>query len=327
MWRPARIHVSTMVFLVFMQPALVNGDALRQVFSCQRDRGNKVTNDHVLLRAFPLNVQSVEIPRRGESLLSVLSKQDVLAVAIQQLRLGSDIEKDNARNRFILGAKKTDEFSLILHVRNREVTVFPRVMLVHPTISFARIKPNDFLATLSVSQKFFLEGTRPEPYGRVERLNLVDPVHRWLHERLGGRGDQGPIKIRIKSELLPTSKTGWYEFSLPRNATELTFLLGKNSLGKYLQPESIGEQLAVSVVSRHEGNYVIRYVTPLQFGGAFSERMKYHALLRHSPVEKDDPIDWYFESLLRISLRENDEVAVTNISSMPLFREYAVVTP
>ena len=347
------IVLYTCCILISMSSSRINGqDSLRSLIKCkpiaQVDSG-KV--QRVLLRSFPFSdFDSIAVPSQGAGLLSVLAKKDVLSVGIQQIRFPK-AEDAEVKNRFFAGvASGPDMFCAILHIRGNEITIFPRVMLVHPWVALSLVKPNDVVLTMELENNS-LQKTPSDSnhFKRVQLLNEADPIHKWFHENFANTLEQEAINIQLTGELLPPAMLGNrtikpipaavipvlpsspFPTPLPTHKTgpmSLSAIFGdrlSNSLDlkNLIKENEIGDILAVSVVKRSVGPYVMRYVVPLKDAGAFRSGSQYYQRLFSESTGWNPRLDLF----LQFPLVEGDILEVSTARAVPLFQQQGLLVP
>jgi len=337
--------------------------SLRDILKCKHHRPLPKQSAAMYLRSYPFRqVEQVEIPAGGSSLINVLIPNDVLSVSIQHLR--NRVQAINApsgsapdaqaeavtipsgANKFFTGAPGESNGAAILHLRGNQITLFPRGMLIHPLVATCRIQPNDVVATLVINDGSFSKEEKPAK--DIQALNRADQVHNWVYEKVAQQRGQGPATITLKGDLLSSEMAGVKRFEVrddsgsilgapPSNGeTFLANLLDENvngefdlALAKAVDPSTIGEALVLSVVTRKVGPFLFRYVVPLQHAGAFSTETKYHSKLLETKVAEGEKADWVFDKFLSLPLIDGDVVEVSSIKAVPLFVQRAplLVTP
>ena len=336
------------LFLFWVAPAM-GQESLRSLLQCDRLTEAQSVSPTAYLRSFAFKeTKSIEVPSQGTSLLSFLAQNDSISVAIARLqRIAANANA--ADLPFFVGEPDLDNVSVVLHLRANAITLFPRAILIHPAVSMARLKPGDVVATFELNASSFVrKADELDPaFQSVRALNQSDSIHRWFHDQIARRSEQGVVTIRLGGERIKAEARGERQFShrfsilaglpigpittQPPATTNLAFAVDSHfnspndlALEKEITGATSKNELLLYVVSRKVGRYLVRYIVPAKNRGAFSPKGDYYQkLFGRRAEETRESTSWRFEPFLQLPLVEGDSLQVTSMRSVPLFVERA----
>jgi hypothetical protein len=212
------------------------------------------------------SIPSLSIPSHGANLAQVMLPGDLQAVAaahIQSRLVRGSLPSDAYRHWLA----KTDTPDTIAHFRGHQITVFPRVLLLHPQIAGLRIFPGDAIVTFSL-------GSSPD--------EIDDPIKTFFEKRLGFReslrsGHVANITVvnwrRETSQLsLPIGQSLGNSVPWDYEAAdaELAEDWSEDSREKREWESSLHSLTAVNILTRQVGGFHVRWIVPSKRYGRFS---------------------------------------------------------
>lgn len=225
----------------------------------------------MVTRFSPMPAASKPIPADGMSLAQVIYPDDLQAVAVSHIQsrlVTGQLPLDTYRH-WLAQSDTPDTAALI---RGQQITLFPRVFLLHPNLSRMQILPGDSLVTFSLSSS-------------QDEIN--DPIQHFIERQLdfksaaGSNLDEGRRVIKVsaingKRELtileIPSGQS--LGNSLPWDyESDLSEYFNGRPGGKREQVEwesLFGSLAAMHVVRRNVGNFQIQWWIPSKHYGSFS---------------------------------------------------------
>jgi len=287
-------------------------------------RGGQQSLDNVILvRPYRGKTQVGTVRREGTPLIRVLQKTEGEIRLLEQLEYEyavSDAGNPYApsfQNPFIYtGISRSDT---ILVVRNHEILVIPRILLAHPLVQFARVRPGDVVATLGSDRS----GSRAES-GRdmffpalSARENSVKRNERMLPVVAFDSVFEPEAVVRAKAEMerygAMTVVSDLHQSALSPTGLEKSLIEERAEQG-LSQP--------VFLVVRSRGPFVITYVIPFKYSGPLSNHGALFATLFSVSSQDILPRRWdqAMNGLLTIEFEAEDGVWVTRLERVPFFQ-------
>jgi hypothetical protein len=293
-------------------------------------RQSPETTDHgsVILRLYPYSAIRKPLSAEGEALASVLSGDEIVAIAVSHGLLINKAKDDFPSRTPLIISKRTPD--TVIFVRESEVTVFPRVLLLLPQARLAEVRKDDIIASI-----FSTPATVDEDPEVSPGVSKVDRLRGLLETPRAPEGSK--LKITVVTSPL---------FAQPRQDVEqnpgdnFAALMGEE--GESMQIESdiaktYGTQLSsrspVMVVHRVMAGLTIRYVIPLRNSGMFSEkseiigRLAFAYTQNNSVTAKNRKKAWndaFADKLGALEFADGDVVEYTFLERVSPFRQIAL---
>lgn len=297
LWTQRRLRwpiVWMAAWVAFSSSPLWAIDDLFAWLHCRKAEPLSPSQGTVALRLHPLDVKQQPIPADGVSLSSLIVETDLVANALahaQWNELRNSIpsaevrgrviqaEQPRAPNHIYADPKTPDTFVL---GRGNRVVVFPRVLLLHPTVANIVVRDGDVVASLYLNP---LAETRTDP------LRKLLPNKELPDQALVG---SSKITITLAGELMPDEVKGRRTIEqMPLSAyLEYVKFSGSNleTLVRTRMDGQLTGLLAVCVVTRRVNGMTVQYVSPLRDVGVFGVNgAMAKSLYSSSAIDAEEP--------------------------------------
>lgn len=298
---------------------------------CVRQDRTVVDTGAVTLRLWPFSASRKTLTADRIAFASVISEDDIVAVASSQALLRHRLI-DEARTPLIASKRTPDTF---IFVRDTEVTIFPRILLLTPQVSFSAVRKDDFIASIFVDSRTVGEDDTSDPGAIPERLRKLLPTVGTNASGVSGM-DEGPPdkRVLITGPLLSADMHG--SDVVKGIIPNLAGFWGNNG-EKYEVSISrrLGSQLLsrcpVFVLRRMESGLNVSYVIPLHDTGVFSRDSaivgRIATIGDQNLTSGTRRIAWnqlFGSKLGNIELRDGDVIEYTLIDRVSPFHEAAL---
>lgn len=338
--RIAVFVITTILFADISQAQVSNAQkkptcCLIKAFRCQVEPNNK---NIVLFRSFPFTApEQIEIPGNGQGFLNVIANQDAVSLTIAGLKARNNPKGSNSRNRFFYSDTTPNS---ILVFRGNQVTVFPRLLLIHPVVQKSLMLHGDRIATFNMESDI-----SPFPYSELESdtkndpsktaeldklrvLNATDSIHAWYSNNVSRTKQEKKVSVTVSGLLAPATARGQRTFGLAdegRFITDLSTFLDdsgdgtiKEELQKTAARYSSNLPIAV-VVHRQIGAYSFRQIVPLKGAGALGKDSRFYQQVFSDPEAAGNNWSRMFDPFSKIRLVDGDVIEIASLGSVPLF--------
>lgn len=268
--------------------------------SRMRSHASKPETPTFSFRAYPFGVQAVELESNSKSILDSIISTDALAILAERRR--SKIDKDpiaeNIKYPYLIGGIPDS----LVWVRNNDVVILPRMLLLAPEVARAAIDSNDLIAT------FYAQS------GGIADEN--DPLRKWFKKEFKETPNAVSLQGK-KGRLVSLQRNETFEIltypTLAKIATDSTLLTGVSS--------ELDSRLVVVVLNRKVGGRLVRCIVPYQGVGSYSPSGPgYENLLVDKKLEKASNWNARFSPVMSIFLKDSDIIEITTIENVSLFR-------
>lgn len=265
--------------LVFYSSTAHAIDDLFGLLHCKKAEPASTTEGIVALRLYPLAVKQLSIPANGISLSAFIAETDLVASALahkQWNELRSSVPSANVRGRLaqsepvqppthLYADPKTPD-TMILG-RGNQVVVFPRVLLLYPSVANHVVRDGDVVASVYL---------KPIAETQTDPLRKLLPNHEATDSNAIG---SSKIAITLAGGLMPTEARGSHTIEqMPLSAyLEYVKFSGNDQVSRSnletivrtRMEEQLTNVLPVCTVTRRVGGLKIQYVSPLRDTGLF----------------------------------------------------------
>lgn len=285
--------------------------------------------DHgaVVLRMWPLNAIPKSLPARTAALSTIIDDIDTVSL----IGTYSLVQKIDEPGTLLFASEKVPD--TFMFIRGREVTVFPRVMMISPRVALTAVQRNDVVASLLFTS---LHAGKNPKY--LQSLQKEDPFRGLLFEDASFK-EAKISEIRLAGPLLTPTQSGVKPVKIngttPVKVTPAIFF-DQLKDGKEAEVDikkrlgNLANQTPVYVVRRVTSNFDLRYVIPLRNTGFFGVNgsfVKGVAASRGDQSASALNIVWdqFFGSHLgSITLQKGDVLEYTLLDLVPPFNNVSI---
>ncbi len=270
---------------------------------CRRPPHGTTERSTVNMSFYPLGLLEKPIAQQGERYHRVVGREDVLA---RLLDLQTTQLRENAIDRVgFLTADRSS--SALVHARGRELTFYPRLFQLHPSVIGFQLRPGDLVGSLSPTNAT-LDSTVADATYPTDRL------FEFAFPRGDGEVFEQPFQVPVAVSAMGTLPPRAVK---PNQVDWLTIIYG-------LEEELTGVQrfsdstFAVAVLSRQKAGYNCKLISPLRMQGS----LRLDGELWQALTGGADEGAW--ESLLGfqgVSLAAGDQIHITQLERISPFKE------
>ena len=274
-------------------------DGLPGLLPCKHRRATVAGAAQVHVRLYPLAFERRAIPAKGTALGSLMADTALHSIAAARLTTVDDSIPDT-----------------ILWVHENQVTVFPRILLLHPVVSRALVRDGDLIAMESWNQ---IAGDGA----------AADPIRVLLERAIGPRPSyerDKPIHILLAGPLMPAEARGWQRLDSMRLSSYLNTARFQGAKLEQIVASRTGRTLAASqpvcLVTRSSAALQWRFICPLKETGLFATdggmmRSLWNAWPEGAALNRWNQL--FGNKLYSIPLLDNDIVEWTPLESVSPF--------
>ncbi len=304
---------------LLVSPAYAADDLLH-IQRCRRTAVSPAATGDVTLRLWPFRASRESLSAENVAFASVISDHDIVAIAGSHLIVR---RVDESPTSLIVSQNTPDTF---IFGRDGDVTIFPRILLLTPRVSFAAVRRDDFIASIFVTAHKVGEGKYLEKADEQDRLRLLLPI----------QDKTRPMVVSVLGPLLASDQHG--RIQLKPRCPSLSSFWDDFEYGGRIENEiaarmasHLTSQCPVCVVHRVDRGLKIRYVVPLRQTGVFSVQSDVIGKIASSgdkPITDPNRINaWnrlFGSALGDIQLRDDDVLEYTLIDLVPPFHQAAL---